>query len=162
MKYAAWIVFGVLLLGYFFATRPDPIQGEGIRAAAALKANQRLRPGDVEVGSGRAYVRRDIDKGQPISADDLQGWPALPATPGALLVAFAVGRADAPTLDGGDIAQLCPAPENGPRRVRIASVLCNASGDECIALGILPVAQAEALAAEQQAGRGRSAGGSCG
>jgi hypothetical protein len=162
MKYAWWILFGLLLAAYLFLARPDPILGEGIRAAAALKANQRLRPGDVEVGSGHAYVSRDIEKGQPIGADDLQGWPALPATRGALLVAFAVREADAATLDAGDVAQLCPAPENGPTRVRIASVICSSVDDGCIALGILPVGQAEPLAAEQQAGRGRSAGGSCG
>jgi hypothetical protein len=104
----------------------------------------------------RRYAARALPANHRMAPADLVDWPRLAPQRGRLAVAF-------PAANGvGDEAWLCLAPPTKPQRVRVAALLCDRGGGECIGIAALSLGQAQAVVASEQAGAAARLAASCG
>lgn len=170
-----WILFGAILLIVYSCAESKRRTGSSSVATDTLEANRLLQRGDVGLAGGPFYLRRKIEKGEPIDADDLAQIPSLQPPAGTLMIGLPVHvpvrspagadrrvpRAALP-VNAGDHAAICPSAANLAAPVSVLSVLCTPDGAECTALVAATPQQTGEIVRARQAGTSLTVGASCG
>ncbi|KAB7643924.1 hypothetical protein [Polymorphobacter fuscus] len=165
--FAALVLVGI---GLILFRADQPAQPPTFRAATALAKGHVLSTGDVKLGEGQVYLKRDISRGGTIAPADLLELPTIATPVGTLAVAALLAPGQS-LPNAGDKLWICPkipaadavgksdgkaaAEENGKNKgkgkaaddgsIKMLARVCG--GGACIALVPLPVDRAEMVAA---------------